>query len=138
VRFEESRCGEKPAFVMWKRHQRQEFLGFCHMLVCASRKAEFKCTFRPETGERCREAARRLSKSENSRAYLPRRLWCPHFLHHFSAALASNPVAVGSQQATGSDDFHLLDTFFWGFVFLFKTSQGRPCVRNTGRVRTRK
>lgn len=62
----------------------------------------------------------------------------PTFSPHFSAASASNPVAVGSQEATGSDDFHLLDTFFWGFVFLFKISQGHPCVRNTGRVRIRK
>lgn len=58
----------------------------------------------------------------------------PHFLHPFRAAPASNPVAIGSQQETGSDDFHLLDTFFWGFVFLFKMSQWCLCVINTGRV----
>lgn len=60
---------------------------------------------------------------------------CPHFLHCLGAALASYPVAAGSQQEMGSDDFHSLDTFFWGFVFIFfQMSQWCLCVINTGWV----
>lgn len=45
AKFEESRCVEKADFVM-------KFSVFCHMLGFASKKAKFKGTFRPETGEK--------------------------------------------------------------------------------------